>query len=83
VLHSVESPNHHSEDRNFDNDVAIKAALQPPALMREICENQKPTKEKKHPAKENNHYRLEKIKRFKAWVASKVQYSTIKYCSVQ
>jgi hypothetical protein len=62
VLHLVQAPNQRSEDRNFGNDVAIEAVLQPPALMREICENQNPTQEKKHPVKENNHYRAEEKK---------------------
>jgi hypothetical protein len=43
VLHLVQAANRHSEDGNFNNDVAIKAVLQPLALMREICENQKLT----------------------------------------
>ena len=83
VLHLVQAPYHHSEDRNFNNDVAIKAVLQPPPFMREICENQKPTQEKNIQWKRIIIIELEKRKRCRAWVEGTAQYSTIHFSTVQ
>jgi hypothetical protein len=60
VLDLVQAPNNYSEDRNFDNGVAIKGVLKLTAIMRQIREKQKPTQEKNLPVKQNNQNRTGK-----------------------